>query len=63
VKDRADETGWTEGILSITKNIGETNEAEEDFLSNYGTLTLEQVVASEMQYIHALQVLDGIAHQ
>jgi len=51
VKDRADEMGWTEGILSITKNIGETNEAEEDFLSNYGTLTLEQVVASEMQYI------------
>ena len=56
VKDRADEMGWTEGILSITKNIGETNEAVEYFLSNYGTLTLKQVVASEKQYI------DGESH-
>jgi hypothetical protein len=47
VKDQADKMGWTKGILSIlTKNIGETNKAEEDFLSNYGrTLTLKQVVA------------------
>ena len=52
VKDQADEMGWTEGILSITKNIRETNKAKEDCLSNYGTLTLKQVVASEMQYIN-----------
>ena len=42
VKDRADKMGWTEGILSITKNIGETSEAEEDFLSNCGTLHLSR---------------------
>jgi hypothetical protein len=42
VKDQADEMGWTEGILSITKNIGETSEAEEDFLSNHGTLHLRR---------------------
>jgi len=43
--------GWMEAILSITKNIGETNKAKEDLLSNYGIPTLEQVVASEKQYI------------
>jgi hypothetical protein len=76
VKDQADKMGSTEGILSITKNIGETNKTKEDFLSNYGTLTLVQVVASEADdavhrwrewlwtgHVHALQTLDGMAHQ
>ena len=51
VRDRADEMGWTEGILGITINGGEEDEREEDFMDNYGTLTLEQVVESELQYI------------
>ena len=74
MQDTADEMGWTTGILSITTGIKDNKEKEEDFMFNYGTLTLEQVIASELQYIdgesrlrsghiHALQVLDGIAHQ
>jgi hypothetical protein len=51
VRDRADEMGWTEGILGITLNAGEDDEREENFMENYGTLTLEQVVESELQYI------------
>ena len=51
IHDRADEMGWTEGILKITLNGGEENEREEPFMDNYGTLTLEQVVESELQYI------------
>ena len=43
--------GWTEGILGITLNAGEDDEREENFMENYGTLTLEQVVESELQYI------------
>ena len=43
--------GWTDGILGITINGGEEGEREEDFMDNYGTLTLEQVVESELQYI------------
>ena len=51
VQDRADEMGWTTGILSITMGIEDDEEKEEDFINNYGTLTLEQVIASELQYI------------
>jgi hypothetical protein len=51
VQDRADEMGWTTGILSITMGIEDDKEKEEDFINNYGTLTLDQVVASELQYI------------
>jgi hypothetical protein len=43
--------GWTTGILSIMTNIEGNKEKEEDFINNYGTLTLEQVIASELQYI------------
>ena len=50
VQDRADEMGWTTGILSITTGIEDNDEKEEDFINNYGTLTLEQVIASELQY-------------
>jgi hypothetical protein len=51
VQDRADKMGWLEGILKVTLNGGEEDEREEDFLDNYGTLTLEQVTESELQYI------------
>jgi hypothetical protein len=51
VQDRAGEMGWTTGILSITMRIEDNKEKEEDFINNYGTLTLNQVVASELQYI------------
>jgi hypothetical protein len=40
VRDRADEMGWTEGILGITIDGGGDNEREENLMDNYGTLTL-----------------------
>jgi hypothetical protein len=43
--------GWTTGILSIMTHIEGNKEKEEDFINNYGMLTLEQVIASELQYI------------
>ena len=51
VQDRSDEMGWSDGILNITINGGEENEVEHSFMENYGTLTLEQVTESELQYI------------
>jgi hypothetical protein len=39
------------GILSITTGIKGNKEKEENFINIYGTLTLEQVIASELQYI------------
>ena len=51
VQDRADEMGWTDGILNITFNGGEPDETEEPFLDNYGTITLDQIKVSELQYI------------
>jgi hypothetical protein len=51
VKDRADEMGWTKSIMKITKTDADGDEVEEDFLDNYGTITLEEVVESERQYI------------
>ena len=51
VQDRADEMGWTGGILNVTLNADEPDEREENLIENYGTLTLEQVVTSELQYI------------
>jgi hypothetical protein len=51
VQDRTDEMGWTRGILNITLDADEPNEREENLIENYGTLTLEQVVISELQYI------------
>jgi hypothetical protein len=43
--------GWTEGILGITINGGEDDKREEDFMENYRTIALEQVVELELQYI------------
>jgi predicted Mrr-cat superfamily restriction endonuclease len=51
VQDRAEEMGWDKSILQIS-NPDNEDPAKEDFLSNYGNLTLEQVVASEMVHIN-----------
>lgn len=51
VQDRADEMGWSRGILMITSNAGDDDEREEQFLQHYGKITLEQVTESELQYI------------
>ncbi len=51
VRDRADKMGWTEGILGITINGGADDKHDESFMENYCTITLEQVVASELLYI------------
>ena len=47
VQDRAMEMGWMDGILNVTTNPGEDEPEEENILENYGTITLEQVIASE----------------
>ena len=52
VQDRADEMGWSRGILMITFDAGEDDEREEAFLQHYGKITLEQVTESELQYIN-----------
>ncbi|KAI2497135.1 hypothetical protein MHU86_17396 [Fragilaria crotonensis] len=51
VQDRAMEMGWMDGILNVTTNPGEDEPEEENMLENYGTITLEQVIASERTYI------------
>jgi hypothetical protein len=51
VGDRAEEMVWNNSILQIG-NPDDEDSPKEDFLSNYGNLTLEQVVASEMMYIN-----------
>jgi hypothetical protein len=51
VQDRAEEMGWSEGILKVTFNGGEEDERQDSFMDNYGTITLEQVTESELQYI------------
>ena len=51
VQDRADEMGWSSTILNIVIDADEPTEREENLIDNYGTLTLEQVVVSELQYI------------
>lgn len=53
VQDRADEMGWSESILKITLEVDDENEPiQENLLANYGTISLEQVVESELQYIN-----------
>ena len=52
VEDRADEMGWSAGILDVRVNAEGEEERRENFIQNYGTVTLEQVVASELQYIN-----------
>ena len=51
VRDRSDEMGWSDGIMRITLHADEPDQREENLIENYGTLTLEQVVTSEMQHI------------
>jgi hypothetical protein len=43
--------GWSSTILNIVIDADEPTEREENLIDNYGTLTLEQVVVSELQYI------------
>ena len=53
VQDRADEMGWSEGILNITLEVTDNGDpVEENLIDNYGTISLEQVVESELQYIN-----------
>jgi hypothetical protein len=51
VQDRADEVGWTETIMNVTIDADTPEERDENFIDNYGTITLEQIVISELQYI------------
>jgi hypothetical protein len=40
--DRADEMEWSEGILSVTFNPVEDGNHKEDFIENYGILTIDE---------------------
>ena len=51
VKDRSDEMGWTTSILNITTTDANGAQKVEDFMQNYGTITLEDVESSERLYI------------
>jgi len=55
VLDRADEMGWTQGILKINKEEDDQDDDEppkvDNLIDSYGTLTLEEVVESEALYI------------
>jgi hypothetical protein len=53
VQDRADEMGWSDSILNITLEVDDDgNPVQENLIKNYGTISLEQVVESERQYIN-----------
>jgi hypothetical protein len=54
VQDRADEMGWPDNILNITLEVTDDIEPVQDknLIDNYGTISLEQVVESELQYIN-----------
>ncbi|KAI2497425.1 hypothetical protein MHU86_17083 [Fragilaria crotonensis] len=53
VQDRADEMGWSDGILNITLEVTDDNEpVQERLIENYGTISLEKVTESELQYIN-----------
>jgi hypothetical protein len=53
VQDRADEMGWSDNILNITLEVTDDIEpVQEKLIDNYGTISLEQVVESELQYIN-----------
>ena len=54
VQDRASEMGWMDGILNvdITEEGDEDEETLSNLIENYGTLTLEQVIAHEEEYIN-----------
>lgn len=48
VEDRADEMGWSTGILNVSVNAEGEEERKENIIQNYGTITLEQVKKSEL---------------
>jgi hypothetical protein len=52
VEDRANEMGWMDGILDVTISEEDAEVEEvENLILNYGSITLKQVVESEMRYI------------
>ena len=51
VQDRADEMGWNETVMTVTIDADQPTERQENLIDNYGNITLDQVVVSELQYI------------
>ena len=49
VHDRADEMGWTKGILRIgaEENEDEDDNARENLIDHYGSITLERIIETE----------------
>ena len=53
IQDRANEVGWSDGILNIKLEETDKNDpVQEKLIQNYGMILLEQVVESELQYIN-----------
>jgi hypothetical protein len=45
--------GWSDGILNIMLEVTDKNQpVQEKLINNYGTISLEQVVKSKLQYIN-----------
>ena len=53
VHDRADEMGWTKGILQIgaEENKDEDDNARENLIDHYGLITLERIIETEEENI------------
>jgi hypothetical protein len=45
--------GWADGILNIMLEVTDNNKpVQEKLINNYGTISLKQVIKSELQYIN-----------
>jgi len=53
VHDRADEMGWTKGILRIgaEENENEDEDVRENLIDHYGSITLERIIETEEENI------------
>jgi hypothetical protein len=53
IQDRADKMGWSDGIMNIMLEVTDKNQpVQEKLINNYGTISLDQVVKSKLQYIN-----------
>ena len=43
--------GWNETVMTVTIKTDQPTEQQENLIDNYGNVTLDQVVVSELQYI------------
>ena len=53
VYDRADEIGWTKGILQIgaEENEDDDDNARKNLINHYGFITLERIIETEEENV------------